>query len=405
MAMNNTQRWMGGIVLFCGGTLLTALLIKGKEELHQNGFELPSLPTVIQPNATPEDKADAQAVQSLSVDVATEQRLLEQQRLTREKAVAEQEAKAAEFLRLQQQAEAAAADKAAMENAAIQARKLSEQQSSDNIPPELNSTTNATTTTAQPVPPKAATAQPAATNNSPTPQQQALQAQRQAEIQRLAAQQKAVLEQKRKTEAERKALEQKAMAEKKRLADEIKALEAKRQATLEKLQAEEQKRKALEASQLAAKQKADAEAKRRADIDAKKRADAEEARRILEGDSYKPTSTQASTQTANLNSTAKTAPSSSAAPKATTAKPTRGWVVQVALAASQANADAMVSKLRAKGYNVTTSRTSKGVRVLVGANGGNDRASADATRQKITTDPVLGMNSAWVMDWQPPKTP
>lgn len=42
------------------------------------------------------------------------------------------------------------------------------------------------------------------------------------------------------------------------------------------------------------------------------------------------------------------------------------WMVQVALAANQANADAVVSKLRAKGYKVTTSPTSKGIRIMVG---------------------------------------
>lgn len=41
-------------------------------------------------------------------------------------------------------------------------------------------------------------------------------------------------------------------------------------------------------------------------------------------------------------------------------------MVQVALAANQANADAVVSKLRAKGYKVTTSPTSKGIRIMVG---------------------------------------
>ena len=37
--MNNRQRWMGGVVLLGGGVLLAALLLKGKEEIHQNNIK------------------------------------------------------------------------------------------------------------------------------------------------------------------------------------------------------------------------------------------------------------------------------------------------------------------------------------------------------------------------------
>ena len=75
------------------------------------------------------------------------------------------------------------------------------------------------------------------------------------------------------------------------------------------------------------------------------------------------------------------------------------WMVQVALAANQANADALAAKLKAKGYKVTQSPTSKGVRIMVGPS--KDRDAADATRKKITADPSLNMKSAWVIDWVP----
>ena len=77
----------------------------------------------------------------------------------------------------------------------------------------------------------------------------------------------------------------------------------------------------------------------------------------------------------------------------------KNWMVQVALAANQANADAVVSKMRAKGYKVTTSPTSKGIRIMVGPS--KDRDAADAARKKIVTDPSLNMKSAWVIDWVP----
>lgn len=75
------------------------------------------------------------------------------------------------------------------------------------------------------------------------------------------------------------------------------------------------------------------------------------------------------------------------------------WMVQVALATNEANADAVASKLKAKGYQVTKSPTSKGIRIMVGPS--KDRDTADNARKKITADASLGMKSAWVIDWVP----
>ena len=75
------------------------------------------------------------------------------------------------------------------------------------------------------------------------------------------------------------------------------------------------------------------------------------------------------------------------------------WMVQVALAANEANADAVAAKLRAKGYKVTQSPTSKGIRIMVGP--AKDRETADSTRKRINGDASLGLKSAWVIDWVP----
>ena len=161
------------------------------------------------------------------------------------------------------------------------------------------------------------------------------------------------------------------LAEEKRKLDEKKKAEQQKQDQLksdaEKKLAEE-KRKA-EAEKKAAEDKRKAEAdkkaaedKRKAEEDAKKKAEAEKARDLMENGDKK-------------------------------------WMVQVALAANQANADAVVSKLRAKGYKVTTSSTSKGIRIMVGP--AKDRDVADATRKKISSDESLNMKSAWVIDWVP----
>ena len=119
-------------------------------------------------------------------------------------------------------------------------------------------------------------------------------------------------------------------------------------------------KKAAEAKRQAEADKKASDAKRKAEAD--KKADAEKARELLENGDKK-------------------------------------WMVQVALAANQANADSVVSKLRAKGYKVTTSQTSKGIRIMVGP--AKDRDTADAARKKITSDSSLNMKSAWVIDWVP----
>ena len=70
--MNNKQRWMGGVVLLSGGVLLAALLLKGKEEIHQNQVQQPSAATV-QPSKAEPVGAPVN-LQPLTVDVATEKR-------------------------------------------------------------------------------------------------------------------------------------------------------------------------------------------------------------------------------------------------------------------------------------------------------------------------------------------
>ncbi len=323
MSMNNKQRWMGGVVLLSGGVLLAALLLKGKEEIHQN--QTAPQAGQVQPKKVEPAGAPVQ-LQPLTVDVATEKRLLEEQKRAREKAVAEQEAKAAEFLRMQQQAEAEAARKAAEEYAAANARRGAAAQEGTDIPPEL-------------------------VQDEKTKAQQKAAEQKKLEQQNAQAKQKAdaekkLAEQKRQATAD---AEKKATEEKKRKAEEQRKTEAEKKAA-EKKAAD--KKAADEA----------AEKKRKAQEAEKKKAEADKARDLLEnGD--------------------------------------KQWMVQVALAANEANADAVAAKLRAKGYKVTKSPTSKGIRIMVGPS--KDREAADAMRKKINSDASLGMKSAWVNEWTP----
>ncbi len=340
MSMNSKQRWMGGVVLLGGGVLLAALLLKGKEEIYQNEFKTPEHSSQVE-QQKPATGGEMLQLQPLTVDVETEKRLLEEQRRAREKAVAEQEVRAAEFLVMQQQAEADAARKAAEEYAALNAHRTGAQQSSDNIPPELIEDEKVK---------QKRLAEEKLIAEKKLQQQKAQQQQTQ---QQQTDADKKIAEDKRKAEAEKKLAEKKA-AEKK-------AAEDKTQ------QQAEEKRKVAEKQEAARKEAEKKEAEKKQaqtqhEADLKKKAEAEKARDLLEnGD--------------------------------------KQWMVQVALAANAANADAVASKLRAKGYKVTKSPTSKGIRIMVGPS--KNRDVADSARKKITSDASLGMKSAWVIDWVP----
>ena len=72
--------------------------------------------------------------------------------------------------------------------------------------------------------------------------------------------------------------------------------------------------------------------------------------------------------------------------------------VQVALAGNQASADEVAKKFKAAGYQVKTSATSRGVRVIVGPERG--KVAALALKDKINTDPKVDTTGAWVLYWR-----
>ena len=72
--------------------------------------------------------------------------------------------------------------------------------------------------------------------------------------------------------------------------------------------------------------------------------------------------------------------------------------VQVALADNQAKADTLAKKFREAGYQVKTSPTSRGVRVIVGPERG--KVAALALKDKINSDSNVDTNGAWVLYWR-----
>lgn len=82
--------------------------------------------------------------------------------------------------------------------------------------------------------------------------------------------------------------------------------------------------------------------------------------------------------------------------KETDAKGTFG--VQVALASNQQKADEVAATFKKAGYKVSTSATSRGVRVMVGPERG--KVAAIALKDKINSDPNVGTTGAWVLHWR-----
>jgi cell division septation protein DedD len=208
------------------------------------------------------------------------------------------------------------------------------------------------------------------------------------------------------------------------------ALAAKKQAEADRKKEKEQQ--ALEekqkAEELAAKKKADAEAKKKqaeddAKLAAKKKAEADAKAKEEKLAAKKKVEDEAKAKEADLAAKKKAEADRKNTDQAKTSSPDKDlkdakhkleeergrailegenkpWMVQIAIASTQASADAMVADLRAKGYKVKTSQTSKGVRVMVGPEKG--RAAADALRNQVAKDPSINAKSAWVIDWQPP---
>ncbi|GAB2638204.1 LysM peptidoglycan-binding domain-containing protein [Psychrobacter pocilloporae] len=72
--------------------------------------------------------------------------------------------------------------------------------------------------------------------------------------------------------------------------------------------------------------------------------------------------------------------------------------VQVALADNQAKADQLAKKFKEAGYQVKTSPTSRGVRVIVGPERG--KVAALALKDKINSDSNVNTTGAWVLYWR-----
>lgn len=473
----NQQRWMGGIILLGGSALLASFLFQGNGQKSTPPQPTATVDKTLNLDPThrlsaptrPVDDSDNggisnQSVASggdqtpLAVDVDTERKLLAAQHAMREKNVEEQEAKTAEFLARQQQAEADSARGVAAEQAARLAAKQARDQARDNALSSTDPATPDANIAAGDSPVQAAVAKRRQADQKQVEQSQLrvqkLDAVNHSDADQLARAVARTAKAKSDLEAAEKAQDQidrdrhlQVMKDhQKKLAKEkLEKLQKEKQQKLEKLRKEKQAKLDAATAKLnaekAAKQKIlqaeKAERERLRDEkdsdnasstnpaktnDAKKAAlQAEVAKNkkevaILQAKLDKLNAVNADAvkkdkSTAQDGQKAKdiararallSDDDASTAPSATTSTTTPHTLVmiQVAMAESQAKADSMVAQLRAKGYKVRTSSTNKGVRVLVGPE--KDAAAASATKHKLEQDGSLNVKGAWVSNWQPP---
>ena len=395
--MNFSRQALLGIGMIIGGSVMLYAMVQQIGDSDQP-----------EPMSAMVDKlsSEQESPQPLTTDIETEKRILAQKQKERAARVAEQEKRAKEFLTEQEVAEAEALAKARAES----------QQYVDNSAPATDETTNTESTkdvttdlTVQPRTESQSATD--TTKSSEAEKQKAVQEQQEAQRQAAA---KKLAESKKQAEAERlaeakKQAEAQAAAERKREAAEaakneppkspseyqikkgdglIKlarqynmpvevlaqannlspsaALQLGQSITIpSSKQVQRLEREAAAAEQAREKKRQQEEALAKKSADAKREAQQKlsEARKEV---------------------------------KETDAKGSFG--VQVALANDQAKADELAKKFRAAGYQVKTSATSRGVRVVVGPERG--KVAALALKDKINSDPKVNTTSAWVLYWR-----
>ncbi len=422
--MNFSRQALLGIGMIIGGSVMLYAMVQ-----QIGASDKPVTPPAIVKKSSTEQKV----ISPLTTDIDTEKRILAQKQKERAARVAEQEKRAQQFLAEQESAEAKALAKSRAENQQYVANSVPTGGDSDS--PEAAQNMAVTTSNV----PTTSTVQPRAdaTTVSTTADNDAQKAKEQAEAKKIANSKKQA-EAKKQADAEAKAKkEAQAQADKKAQADAEKKADAKKKAQADAEKKADAKKKAEE--QAATKQKKKDEEQAAAEAAKKAPPRSPTDYTVKKGDGLIKLARQynvpvdALAQANNISSSTSlqvgqdlTIPSrkqiarlereAAAAKKSaddkrdaqqklrearqevkeTDAKGSFG--VQVALASNQASADEVAKKLKAAGYKVKTSATSRGVRVIVGPERG--KVAALALKDKINTDPEVDTSSAWVLYWR-----
>jgi len=395
--MNFSRQALLGIGMIIGGSVMLYAMAQ-----QIGTSDKPATPAAIVEKSSTEQTSTA----PLTTDIDTEKRILAQKQKERAARVAEQEKRAQQFLAEQESAEAQALAKSRAENQQYVANSLPAESDSTEIvegggtvaTPTVQPRNDTTTSTA---------------NDEAQKAQAAEQAAKQAEAKKLADNKKQA-EAKNRAEVEAKkeaqaATQQKADAKKK--AEEQAAAKKERQAK-EKAEAEAAKTAPPKSPADYTVKRGDGLIKlaRQYNIPVEALAQANDISSSTSLRVGQELTLPSRKQIERLEREAAAAKKSADAKreaqqklrearqevKETDAKGSFG--VQVALASNQASADDVAKKFKSAGYQVKTSTTSRGVRVVVGPERG--KVAALALKDKINADSQVDTSGAWVLYWR-----
>lgn len=390
--MNFSRQALLGIGMIIGGSVMLYAMV---QQIGDSNEPQPASAMVDKPS--PEQESP----QPLTTDIETEKRILAQKQKERAARVAEQEKRAQQFLTEQEAAEAEALAKARAESQQYMDSSAPAVEESDKSDAEKNDTTTLIKKTSA-----AATAEIETNTIDQKKAAQAQQeAQRQAAIKEQAAAKK-LADSKKEAEAK---LQAQAAAEKKREAAEVAKNEppkspsdyqVKRGDGLIKLARQynmpvevlAQANNLSPSTSLQLGQNITIPSRKQVERLAREAAAAEQAR---EDKRQKEEALAKKSADAKREAHQKLSEARKEV-KETDAKGSFG--VQVALANDQAKADELAKQFQSAGYQVKTSPTSRGVRVIIGPERG--KVAALALKDKINSDPKVNTTSAWVLYWR-----
>ena len=393
--MNFSRQALLGIGMIIGGSVMLYAMV---QQIGDSNKTKPA-------SAMIEKQSPAQeSPQPLTTDIETEKRILAQKQKERAARVAEQERRAQQFLSEQEAAEAQALAKARAESqqylaSTVPAKDKEAEESKDAETDTVMATKSSTDSNN--------TAAATENVNSAREQQKAVQAQQEAQRQAVLKEQaaaKKLAESKKEAEAKKQA-----EAEKKQKAAEVAKKEApkspmdyqvKKGDGLIKLARQHnmpvevlaQANNISPSTSLQLGQSITIPSRQQVDRLAREAAAAEKAR---EDKRQKEEALAKKSADAKREAQQKLSEARKEV-KETDAKGSFG--VQVALANDQAKADELAKKFQSAGYQVKTSPTSRGVRVIVGPERG--KVAALALKDKINSDPKVNTTNAWVLYWR-----
>ncbi|MCG3879862.1 LysM peptidoglycan-binding domain-containing protein [Psychrobacter sp. Ps6] len=380
--MNFSRQALLGIGMILGGSVMLYAMV---QQIGESNQPQPTSAMIEKP------ATEQESLQPLTTDIETEKRILAQKQKERAARVAEQERRAQEFLTEQEVAEAEALAKARAEN----------QQYVKNI---------------------AATNEQSESSEAVKDTETSVKSKEMQDAEKLVkAADDAVNEAKVKKQVEdeqqqAKAKQEKAAAEK--LAESKKEAEAKRQANAQAA-AEKEKKAAEAAKNEPPKSPSDYQVKKGDGLIKLARQYNMPVEVLAQANNISPSTSLQLGQNITIpsrNQVQRLEREAAAAEKAAEAKrdaqqkllearqevketDAKGsFGVQVALADNQAKADTLAKKFKEAGYQVKTSPTSRGVRVIVGPERG--KVAALALKDKINSDSNVDTNGAWVLYWR-----